>query len=132
MARKLVVVVGLAVLCVLVGCSGGAEQAILGKWKMDIDTSGVSDPMLKKSIDDNKPKLGGSMEFQTGGKVSMTMTGNNEVGTWTLDGKVVKIKDSKGVEVKGNLSADGKRMDLEMPADLAGVMKGAKMYMVKQ
>lgn len=96
MRRLLTFAVLCALTLVVAGCTQSLDKAIIGKYTVEIDTSGVSDKdkataeMMKAFMKDM------SFEFKEGGKAEMTLMGQKMAGTWKLTENKLTVSPEKG------------------------------------
>lgn len=123
----LFVLVGL----LLVGCGGGLEKKVVGKWKMKLDTASMSGG--DKAGADLTAKLFDAITIELKADKTAVMTAGpeNTSGTWSLTGDKITITTGKGNPVVGTVSGDGNTITPEMNADELKAMNGAKMLLVK-
>lgn len=140
MGRKILLfVVALATFAV-VGCgSGGGDAATIekdavGKYKMDVDTSGMKEDE-KKMMDAMKGMFSSmKVELKADKTATMSAMGQNETGKWSVEGGKVIITPDKKDSKKMTLSpkGDGKTLVADMEGEEAEKMKGAKLLLVKE
>ena len=125
-----------AVLCtlsiVIVGCSQSLEKAIVGKYGMEVDTSGASEKdkagaeMAKAFMKDM------SLEIKEGGKAEMAVMGQKMPGTWKLDGNKLTVTPDKGGNAAKLIVEDGGKTLKPDPADSKDMPPGIKVAFKKQ
>lgn len=118
----------------LIGCSGGSlESKVPGKYKLVIDTSGMSADqqkmadMAKGMLSNARVEIKADKTFHVTG-----LAGNEQKGTWRIDGDKIVMKDSSGNEDSMIVSSDGKKLSPEPNSQMAKSMQGAKMTLEKE
>ncbi len=107
-------------------------DAVLGVWSMALDASAVKDPEMRKKIEESSLTNPPTMDLRAGGKAVLFAEGKTEDGSWVLEGDTLKVTDETGKVVNGKLSADKKRVDVDMKIGDSGVAKDVKVYFVKK
>ena len=125
-----------AVLCtlsiVIAGCSPSLDKAIIGKYGMEVDTSGASEKdkagaeMAKAFLKDM------SLEIKEGGKADMTVMDQKMPGTWKLDGNKLTVTPDKGGNAAKLIVEDGGKTLKPDPADSKDMPTGVKVAFKKQ
>lgn len=119
-----------AVALVLVGCGGNLEKAVVGKWKFDIDTSSLK-PEEKQAAEFGKAFLAMvTVELKDDKTMSISAMGQDQKGTWKLDGNTITINGPDGKPMVGKVIDGGDKIELtDMGTN--DDMKGAKAFLVK-
>lgn len=127
-------IVWMAVVCLLLaGCGGGdLSKKVPGKWKMNVDTAGMAEKD-KAGAEAVKGLLSAmSLELKADKTATMTAMGQNDTGTWSLEGNKITITTGKGKPMIGTVSGDGNTITPEMDADMSRTMGGAKITLTKE
>ena len=125
-----------AVLCALTlavaGCSQSLDKAIVGKFTVDIDTSGANEKdkasaeMMKAFMKDMY------IEIKDGGKAEMSFMGQKVAGTWKLEDNKLTITPEKGGSVAKLIVEDGGKTMKPDPAEAKDMPKGVNITFKKQ
>lgn len=114
------------------GCGVNLEKAVVGKFRGEIDISGV-DAKEKAAAEMGATMLKGfTFDIKEGGKATMTGMGMNEEGTWKLEGTKLTITNKSGKPQTFNVEDGGKKLVPEMTAEEAKVFQGAKIWFKKE
>jgi len=127
--RKAVLFVFIGLL--LVGCGGGLEKKVVGKWKLKLDTTSMTGG--NKAGADLTAKLLEAMTIELKSDKTTVLTAGPETssGTWSLTGDKITITTGKGNPMTGTVSSDGSTITPEMNAEEQKAASGAKMLLVK-
>lgn len=114
----------------LIGCQG-LEKKIVGKYKVNVDTSGM--PADKKAMADAAKSMlsGMTLELKADKTSEMTMGTNKQAGTWKLTGDEVEITAGAGKPMKAKASSDGKSLTPILDAEQEKMFQGVKMTFQK-
>lgn len=125
-----------AVLCVLslaiAGCSQSLDKAIIGKYGMEVDTSGAGEKdkaaadMAKTFMKDM------TLEVKEGGKAEMAVMGQKMPGTWKLEGNKLTVTPDKGGNAAKLLVEDGGKTLRPDPAESKDMPKGISVAFKKK
>jgi len=132
MQRVLIASLFMAVMLFVAGCGANLEKAIVGKFRGEIDISGVA------AKDKAAAEMGATMlkgftfEIKEGGKAAMSGMGMNEEGTWKLEGSKLTITNKSGKPQKFDVQDGGSKLVPDMTADEAKMFQGAKIWFKKE
>ncbi len=101
-------------LCAMLTACGGSNDGLAGtKWTL----SGGEMAGVEVTAEQLQAALGDcTMEFKSGGKVSLVAAGQTSEGTYTVDGDTIKMTDDSGAEIDIAKSGD----TLTMTQDFSG------------
>lgn len=121
---------GFAIL--LSGCAQSLEKAVVGKYRAEVDVSGL--PEKEKKMAEQISAFIGNVtyEIKEGGKSTATIMGQPQEGQWTLEGSTLTVKPAQGEPVKFKVEEGGKKLVPDLTEEQNKMMQGAKIWFKKE
>lgn len=130
MQRALIAGLFVTLALVFAGCAANLEKAVIGKYRGEIDISGV-DAKNKQVAEMGAAMMKGiTFEIKEGGKAAVS--GVPDEAKWTLEGTKMTVTPTKGEKLIFTVEEGGKKLVPELTKDQNKMLEGAKIWFKKE